>query len=115
MARFYHCADCEKEFLGPDHIPDHDPGVEPVCERCAPPGFICGICGDIFFPPLLPPIEPGGEAIEGNTDYCSSCYAEECVTLEEQIALATDSDDVCIEDIEDAIDYKADLIAQGRL
>ena len=101
MASFYHCEECGKEFLGPEHIPDTEAGVEPLCERCMPENrFICGICGDYFDPLMLPPIEPGGEPIEGNADFCPTCYAEECVTLEEQIALAS-SDDVRIEELDD--------------
>ena len=82
MARFYQCSECEKEFLGSDDIPDHEDGVEPICELCGYV-YVCGFCGDTFRPLIFKTINGG--IFTDNADYCPPCYARECVSVEEEI------------------------------
>ena len=103
MARFYHCSSCEREFLGPEDIPDDAEGVEPMCDRCWGSLHVCGICGD-FFHPAIKAISPDGEPLMEDGDFCQPCYVREIVPIEEAIDLETDGS------LEEEIDRMADLM-----
>lgn len=81
MAAFYNCKQCECEFLGHDELPDDE---FLLCNQCNDV-HQCGICGDFFRPNTHRMI--AGELVDWQTDYCEPCYARECVTLDEEIAL----------------------------
>ena len=81
MATFYHCKQCECEFLGHDELPDDE---FLLCDRCNDI-HRCGICGDFFRP--IPFVEIAGVTVDNQTDYCEPCYARECMPIEEEMAL----------------------------
>lgn len=86
MAQFLQCKQCEQEFLASDgYLPSDDDDVipYPICDRCGRP-YICGICGDLFYPVVA---EVDGVIFEGSADYCPPCDARECMPLEEEMAL----------------------------
>ena len=84
MATFYHCKQCECEFLGADELPDDE---FLLCDRCMGV-YECGICGDYFRPVTHETIDC--VIFEGQADYCSPCYARECMPIDEEMALDQD-------------------------
>ena len=83
------------------------------------PLHLCVECKDWY---LLDVYEdPDGELIHGSQAYCPSCYARECVSLDEELAMSEqdqeddDWDDAYTEDVEDEIDRMAELMDMGRI
>ena len=81
-ATFIHIAD-PVTFDEPVSIDKRDPRAWVVLEH---PLHKCEMCGDRY---LLEVYEtPDGELIHGSQDFCSPCYARECVSPDEELAMS---------------------------